>query len=65
LSFKGIESQNIVLQLQAAQIQLLKDDIARLKNQPPRPNIKPSSLEKKTKTFYKAERQQALPGSQK
>jgi hypothetical protein len=42
-----IENQNIILQQQAEQIQLLKDEIARLKNQPPRPKIKPSSLGKK------------------
>jgi uncharacterized coiled-coil protein SlyX len=44
-----IEQQNFIIQQQAEQIQLLKDEIARLKNQPPRPNIKPSSLEKKKK----------------
>lgn len=32
---------------QAEQIQQLKDEIARLKNQPPRPKINPSSLENK------------------
>lgn len=42
-----IEHQNIIIQQQAEQIQLLKDEIARLKNQPPRPKIKPSSLGKK------------------
>ena len=44
-----IEQQNFILQQQAEQIQLLKDEIARLKNQPPRPDIKPSSLGKKKK----------------
>jgi hypothetical protein len=42
-----IEHQNIIIQQQAEQIQLLKDEIARLKNQPPRPDIKPSRLGKK------------------
>ncbi|MBC2713181.1 MAG: hypothetical protein HGJ94_19970, partial [Desulfosarcina sp.] len=42
-----LEHQGIVIQKQTEQIQQLKDEIARLKNQPPRPNIKPSSLEKK------------------
>ncbi|MGB5619047.1 MAG: transposase, partial [Desulfobacterales bacterium] len=44
-----IEQQNFIILQQAEQIQLLKDEIARLKNQPPRPDIKPSSLEKKKK----------------
>jgi hypothetical protein len=35
-----------LIQLQMAEIQLLKDEIARLKNQKPRPNIKPSTLER-------------------
>jgi len=42
-----IEQQNFLIQQLTEQIQLLKDEIARLKNQPPRPDIKPSSLEKK------------------
>lgn len=43
----AIEQQaNIIGQLNE-QNQLLKDEIARLKKQPPRPKIKPSSLEKK------------------
>jgi hypothetical protein len=37
-----------ILQLQAEQIQQLKDEIARLKGQKPKPKIKPSNLEKKT-----------------
>ena len=44
-----IEHQGSIIQKQAEQIQQLKDEIARLKNQPPRPDIKPSSLEKKKK----------------
>jgi hypothetical protein len=44
-----IEQQmNMINQLNE-QIQLLKDEIARLKKQPPRPQIKPSSLEKKAR----------------
>jgi hypothetical protein len=42
-----IEQQNFFIQQLTEQIQLLKDENARLKNQPPRPDIKPSSLEKK------------------
>ena len=37
-----------IIRQQAEQIQQLKDEIARLKNQPPRPKIKPSSLENNT-----------------
>lgn len=37
-----------ILQLQAEEIQLLKDEIARLKGQKPKPKIKPSNLEKNT-----------------
>ena len=36
-----------IIRQQIEQIQQLKDEIARLKNQPPRPKIKPSSLENK------------------
>ena len=35
-----------IIQLQQEQIQALKDEIARLKGQKPRPKIKPSKLEK-------------------
>ena len=34
-----------VIEQKAEQIQQLKDEIARLKNQPPKPDIKPSTLE--------------------
>ena len=44
-----IEQQTSLIQQQAEQIQQLKDEIARLKKQPPKPKIKPSSLEKKKK----------------
>lgn len=52
-----IEHQSII-------IQQLKDEIARLKNQPPRPNIKPSRLGKSKKHTSKAPRNKR-PGSQK
>ena len=43
-----IDQQNTLILLQhAEEIQQLKDEIARLKNQPPRPKIRPSSLRKK------------------
>jgi hypothetical protein len=38
-----------LIQLQIEEIQLLRDEIARLKNQKPRPKIKPSSLESASK----------------
>ena len=44
-----IEQQASIIGQLNEQIQLLKDEIARLKNQSPRPKIKPSSLEKKTR----------------
>lgn len=40
-----IEQISVVIQQQAEEIQLLKDEIARLKGQKPKPNIKPSKLE--------------------
>ena len=39
-----------IIRLQIEEIQLLKDEIARLKNQKPRPKIKPSRLESRSKT---------------
>jgi hypothetical protein len=59
-----IEHQNIIIQQQAEQIQLLKDEIARLKKQPPRPTIKPSSLGKSKKRNSGASRNKR-PGSKK
>ncbi len=52
-----IEHQSII-------IQQLKDEIARLKNQPPRPNIKPSSLGKSKKHTSRSSRSKR-PGSKK
>ena len=45
----AIEQQASIIGQLNEQIQLLKDEIARLKNQSPIPKIKPSSLEKKTR----------------
>jgi hypothetical protein len=59
-----IEHQGVIIQKQAEQIQQLKDEIARLKNQPPKPDIKPSSLEKEKKRKSRSSRKKR-PGSQK
>jgi hypothetical protein len=48
-----IETQASFLGQQAEQIQLLKDEIARLKGQNPRPKIRPSTLENDRKTAGK------------
>jgi len=53
-----------VIEQQAEQIQQLKDEIARLKNHPPRPDIKPSSQEKKKKRKSRSSRTKR-PGSKK
>lgn len=50
LQLVGItEQQSVLIQLQAEEIQLLKDEIARLKGQKPKPKIRPSKLEKDRK----------------
>ena len=59
-----IENQGAIIQKQAEQIQQLRDEVARLKNQPPRPNIKPSSLEKKKPRKAGSSRKKR-PGSRK
>ena len=58
-----IEQQAEVIQHQADTIQHLKDEIARLKGQKPRPQIRPSQLEKKSKA--KRSRSKKRPGSKK
>jgi Transposase IS66 family len=50
-----------IIQLQQEQIQMLKDEIARLKGQSPRPKIKPSSLEQDPKK--KKRKKDKRPGS--
>jgi len=49
-----LEQQSVTIQQQAEQIQLLKDEIARLKGQKPKPKIKPSKLEKEPKQDKKS-----------
>jgi hypothetical protein len=53
-----------VIEQQAEQIQQLKDEIARLKNHPRKPDIKPSSLGKKKKSKSKKSKGKR-PGSKK
>jgi len=53
-----------IIQLQQEQIQALKDEIARLKGQNPKPTIRPSKLEKKSKRKKKKGRKNR-PGSDK
>ncbi len=59
-----IDHQSTIIQQQVEQIQLLKDEIARLKNQPPRPTIKPSSLGKSNRSNAGSTRNKR-PGSKK
>jgi hypothetical protein len=60
-----IETQASFLGQQAEQIQLLKDEIARLKGQSPRPKIRPSQLEKNKKNKDKKSNKKKRPGSKK
>ncbi len=60
-----IEQQGNIIQQQAEQIQQLKDEIARIKKQPPKPKIKPSSLEKKKKDKSTKQPKGKRPGSKK
>jgi len=60
-----IEQISVVNQQQAEEIQLLKDEIARLKDQKPKPNIKPSKLEKVPEDKEKKDSSGKRPGSDK
>ena len=53
-----------ILQLQTEEIQNLRDEIARLKGQKPKPDIKPSKLEENSKQKSKA-KDKKRPGSKK
>ena len=59
-----IEQTSVTILLQAEEIQHLKDEIARLKGQKPKPNIRPSKLEKDRKKKKKSSSGKR-PGSQK
>lgn len=54
-----------VIELQIKEIQLLKDEIARLKGQKPRPKIRPSILEKQRSTAKKNKRKKRAKKSKK
>jgi Transposase IS66 family len=54
-----------IIQVQQEQIQELRDEIARLKGDKPRPNIKPSALEKGSSGTAKTQAGQKRPGSAK
>ena len=58
-----VEQQSRLIEQQAEVIQHLKDEIARLKGQKPRPQIRPSQLEKKSKV--RRSRSKKRPGSNK
>jgi hypothetical protein len=60
-----IEQISVANLLQAEEIQLLKDEIARLKGQKPKPNIRPSTLEKAPKNQEKEDSSGKRPGSNK
>jgi uncharacterized small protein (DUF1192 family) len=60
-----IEQILVVNHQQSEQIQLLKDEIARLKGQKPKPNIKPSKLESLFKDKEKKDSSGKRPGSDK
>ena len=53
------------IQLQMEEIQLLKDEIARLKGQKPKPKIKPSNLEKETDKKKSSKKNQSLVKNQR
>jgi len=59
------EQQSVIIQLQVEEIQKLKDEIARLKGQKPKPKIRPSKLEKDTKGQKKKDTSGKRPGSNK
>jgi hypothetical protein len=59
------EQQSVTIKLQAEEIQQLKDEIARLKGQKPKPKIRPSTLDKAPKDQRKKDSSGKRPGSHK
>ncbi len=59
------EQLSVIIKLQAEEIQLLKDEIARLKGQKPKPKIRPSQLEKDSKKKEPSSSSGKRPGSDK
>ena len=60
-----IEQQSVIIKLQAEEIQQFKDEIARLKGEKPKPKIRPSQLEKDSKSNEDESSSDKRPGSQK
>jgi hypothetical protein len=60
-----IKQISVVNLQQAGEIQLLKDEIARLKGLKPKPDIKPSTLEKVPEEDKKKDPPEKRPGSDK
>ena len=60
-----IEQQSVTIMLQGEEIQQLKDEIARLKGQKPKPTIRPSTLEKAPKDQKEKDPSGKRPGSHK
>jgi len=59
------EQQSVIIQLQAEEIQQLKDEIARLKGQKGKPKIRPSKLEKAPNNQKDKDSSGKRPGSHK
>ena len=59
------EQQSVIIQLQGEEIQKLKDEIAYLKGQKPKPKIRPSKLEKDPEGQKKKDPLGKRPGSNK
>ena len=59
------EQQSVTIKLLEEEIQQLKDEIARLKGQKPKPKIRPSTLEKAPKDQRKKDSSGKRPGSNK
>ena len=60
-----IEQQSVAIQLLEEENQQLKDEVARLKGQKPKPTIRPSTLEKTPKDQKRKDPSGKRPGSDK